>query len=318
MSAHPSATPAVSVILPTYNRAWCLRRAIVSVLAQTWTDFELLVVDDGSTDNTADVVASIGDARVRYIKAERNAGVSAARNLGVQQARAELIAFQDSDDEWRVEKLERLVGAVRADTGLVACGHICVDDMSMSFLGIDSPEEVLDVTGMVVLRLPGASRWLVRRQLVVDLGGFDVELDCFEDWELALRISERQRVLFVNQPLHLYSKTPDSLFAAESGYARNLKRILSRHGARLKADPMAWAFCCNLIGQSECQHGSSAEGRRWLLKAVAARPFSPRGWVNLLMSLFGAAAFRRYVRVARRLRARVAPAVRPRPHGQDG
>jgi len=100
------AQPHVSVILPTYNRSSTLREAMESVLEQTYEDLELIVVDDGSTDDTMDVVQSVRDPRVRYIRLAENRGVSHARNVGLAHARGVWVAFQDSDDLWRPAKLE--------------------------------------------------------------------------------------------------------------------------------------------------------------------------------------------------------------------
>jgi len=98
--------PTVSVVIPTYNRAELLTRAIDSVLAQTYDDFELLVVDDGSTDDTEAVVTAYDDDRVRYLAHETNRGANPARNTGIEAAEGEFVAFLDSDDEWRPRKLE--------------------------------------------------------------------------------------------------------------------------------------------------------------------------------------------------------------------
>src|SRR5262245_49867936 len=99
--------PMVTVVIPTRNRACVLRRAVDSVLRQTVTDFELIVVDDASTDGTEALVGSIRDSRVRYIKCRNGVGASAARNIGIRAARGRFVAFQDSDDEWLPAKLER-------------------------------------------------------------------------------------------------------------------------------------------------------------------------------------------------------------------
>src|SRR5688572_28062706 len=93
-------TPAVSVVIPVYNRPDAVRRAIQSVLGQTDQDFEIIVVDDGSTEAVAAAVASIPDRRVRLIRHDRNRGGSAARNTGIRASKAPLVAFLDSDDEW--------------------------------------------------------------------------------------------------------------------------------------------------------------------------------------------------------------------------
>jgi len=91
--------PTVSVIIPTYNRAHTIGRAIKSVLNQTYQDFEIIVVDDGSTDNTEEVVKSFRDKRIRYIQHKKNKGAAAARNTGIKSAKGKYIAFQDSDDD---------------------------------------------------------------------------------------------------------------------------------------------------------------------------------------------------------------------------
>ena len=101
--------PLVSVVLPTFNRERLLPRAINSVLNQTYKNLELIIVNDGSTDDTEKVVKGYSDKRIRYYKQELNKGGSAARNVGIKLARGELISFQDSDDEWLPEKLERQV-----------------------------------------------------------------------------------------------------------------------------------------------------------------------------------------------------------------
>ena len=107
-----AASPQVSVVIPTYNRAHILGRAIDSVLQQTHRDLELIIVDDGSSDGTAALVRGIEDPRVRYVH-QQNRGVSAARNRGIAEARAEWLAFLDSDDEWLPQKLERQFSALR-------------------------------------------------------------------------------------------------------------------------------------------------------------------------------------------------------------
>ncbi len=99
-------SPTVSVVIPTYNRAHLVGRAIQSVLNQTYHDFEIIIVDDGSIDNTEDVVKSLNDPSIRYTRHDQNRGGSAARNTGIKMARGEYVAFQDSDDEYLPEKVE--------------------------------------------------------------------------------------------------------------------------------------------------------------------------------------------------------------------
>lgn len=283
-----------------------------TVLAQTYENLELIVIDDGSNDGTEALVKSFKDSRVRYLRMIERGGVSKARNKGIEAARGELIAFQDSDDEWRVEKIARQIAVMceRPTAVLVVCGDMCINHYPMSFLGVESAATVLDFTDAVLLRLPGAPCWLVRRDAISAAGGFDAGITCFEDWELALRLTENGgRVWMVNEPLHLFQKTDASLFSTESTYARNLRLILNRHGERLRKAG-SYSGYANLLGQSECQYGSLREGRIWLLQAIKARPLALRGWLNLVMSMFGRNLFRLYIQNARVLRARFAPVVR--------
>ena len=115
----------VSVIIPTCNRAHLIGRAVKSVLAQTYRDIEVIIVDDGSTDNTEEVVKSFDDPRIRYVKLDVNKGAAAARNAGIRLARGGFVAFQDSDDEWCREKLADQMDSFRdlsMKTGVVFTG----------------------------------------------------------------------------------------------------------------------------------------------------------------------------------------------------
>lgn len=301
----------ISVVLPTRNRADTLARAIHSVLAQSYGNLELIVVDDASEDRTPELLAGIADRRLKVLRNPQRLGVSGARNRGVAEARGSWIAFQDSDDEWRLDKLAQQRAAAAQDVVLVLCGDFVVNDPGMSYLGVDRPEAVLDVTSHVVSRIPGAPCWLARRAAILEAGGFDTAMNCFEDWELALRLSQRGRVMMVNEPLAIRQRTPGSLFSTEQNFIPNLRHIFARHGERLRQHPAIWSFYCNLLGQTLCQFDACREGRAWFVTALRASPRSPRSWANLLMSCAGSAVFRRYTMLARRMRARYAASQRP-------
>src|SRR5262249_37649013 len=125
MNTSAPTNPRVSVVMPTHDRADTVARAVQSVLVQTFQDLELIVVDDGSTDNTSAVLAALADPRLRVLRLDDNCGVSHARNIGVGAARGELLAFLDSDDEWLPEKLAAQVACHDATTSpsLVYCRH---------------------------------------------------------------------------------------------------------------------------------------------------------------------------------------------------
>ena len=306
----------VSVVLPTYKRAGTIARAVRSVLAQTHSELELIIVDDGPDDGTAAIIGAIGDARVRYLRFPQRMGVSRARNVGMDAAKGELIAFQDSDDEWRVEKLARQVAAIQArpDASLVGCGYFIPEDPGHSLLGMDAPESVVDITSQVFSHLPGCQCWLTRRSALKQAGDWDTTLDCFEDWELGVRLSLIGRVLLVNEPLVIKPMTPGSLFSDEH-FARNLKRILARHEAHRRAHPKAWTYHTNLLAQSEALHGSMTEARRWFRESIAGNPSGLRAWTSLVATFLGPHAFAFYLRSAKAFRARFPTPVRPRLAG---
>ena len=122
----------VSVIIPTYNREKLVSRSIQSVLDQTYQDYEIIVVDDASIDNTEKVVKSFNDVRIRFLRSNLNKGGSAARNMGIIAANGEYIAFLDSDDEWLPEKLEKQISILKnlksLEWGGIYCGHILISN----------------------------------------------------------------------------------------------------------------------------------------------------------------------------------------------
>jgi GT2 family glycosyltransferase len=196
--------PTVSVVIPTYNSAAFLRGAIQSVLSQTYSDFEVIVVDDGSTDNTESVAHSFGD-RVSYVKQE-NKGAGAARNHGIKRSQGKYVAFLDSDDLWLPGKLteqiplldrESKIGLVYSDWAVVpeqgeaepsylrnrpaASGHVFDELIQCGFIL--------------------TSGTVVRRSCLDDVGYFDETLSIAQDYDLWLRICYRWKVALVNKPL---------------------------------------------------------------------------------------------------------------------
>jgi glycosyltransferase involved in cell wall biosynthesis len=193
--------PEISVIIPTYNRSEFLREAIASVLAQTYRDFELIVVDDGSEDDTAAVVREF--AGVRYVF-QPNRGVSAARNRGVALTSGSLLAFLDSDDLWQPRKLERQVAFLSA----YPHARICQTEELWLRHGVRvNPHVKHRKTGgdifapSLSLCLVNPSAVMLRRELFEQVGGFDESLPACEDYDLWLRIAVQEPVHLIESPL---------------------------------------------------------------------------------------------------------------------
>jgi glycosyltransferase involved in cell wall biosynthesis len=202
--------PLVSVIVPTYNRAGIIRETIENIFEQTYTNIELIIVDDGSTDDTQRILRSYGQ-RIQWI-AQNNAGPAAARNRGLQLARGEIIAFQDSDDAWHPTKIERQVSLLqRAGESAVCC--ICnsfVHSYGTVKLSFDraplnppieegiwlNPAEMF-ATRFVLFNQAAA----IRRNVLERIGGFDESLRLLEDLDLALRVSLEGPWTFIREPL---------------------------------------------------------------------------------------------------------------------
>jgi glycosyltransferase involved in cell wall biosynthesis len=200
----------VSVIIPTYNFGRFVKESIQSVLVQTIGLLEIIVIDDGSTDDTAEVVTSIKDERLRYVRQE-NAGVSAARNRGAAESRGEYIAFCDADDVWEPTKLEKQIALFEADReiGLVDCGMREFNDETGQTIGfyLDGgsgwvADALLLWEGPVVVG-PGGTI-VVTREAFDTIGGFDERQKVGEDWDFCYRVARKYKVGFVPEPLVNY------------------------------------------------------------------------------------------------------------------
>lgn len=188
--------PLVSVIIPTYNRSQLLKQAIASVLSQTFADLEIWVVNDGSIDDTGEVVVAIGDPRVHYIY-QVNSGLAAARNAGIRQAQGAYVAFLDDDDLWLAEKLERQVALFeqQPDLGLVTCGYQTINGQGVKLSEVRPwtwrPELTLNTWLFSCPTVPSAVMvrrdWLVKAELFDE--GISRQACGAEDWDLWLRLA---------------------------------------------------------------------------------------------------------------------------------
>lgn len=225
--------PLISVILPTCNRASLLQRAIQSVRSQSDDNFEIVVVDDCSTDDTASVVTSIRDDRLRYLRHETNKGGAAARNTGIRSARGEIIAFLDDDDEWLPEKLERqkrLLGRfdavicasrIRGKKSIEGHGrsHITLRDLKRGYMG------------------GGTSSLIVRAEVLKHVR-FDESLPAGQDWDLLIRIAKQYRVGYLDEALVIYSdeghaRISNKLSQMPISEIQERMRVLYKHRAYL-------------------------------------------------------------------------------------
>ncbi len=202
----PGNAPRVSVVIPAFNAVKTLEATVNSVLAQTVREIEIIVVDDGSTDGTLKLASSFRDDRLRAVH-QQNAGVSAARNVGLRSATGDYVAFLDSDDLWLPEKLAKQLALIESDRTIsaVQSGVFFVDD-DLNVLSVRRCTDTGDAfrESLLFRNLPAfPSTLLVNREQLLRLGGFDESLVILEDWDLAVRLS-RKGFRSIEEPLGLY------------------------------------------------------------------------------------------------------------------
>ena len=205
--------PNVSVVIPAYNAMNYLPETVESVLRQSFTDFEVLIIDDGSSDHIVQWASQIADHRVRLISQE-NQGVSAARNTGITQAHGEYIAFLDADDLWELTKLEKQVRCLdnNPTVGLVHTWMLLVDEQGKSTGRVMKSNGEGDIWKQLVERnIIACPSVIVRRCCFEAVGIFDINLRSIEDWDMWLRIASRYPFAVIKEPLAYYRQLPGSL-----------------------------------------------------------------------------------------------------------
>lgn len=222
----------VSVILPTYNCAHFLPGSLESVLSQTYDFYEIIVIDDGSTDNTKEVLNQLMQ-KIRYIHLEQNRGLPAARNIGIQSAQGKYIAFLDADDLWLPEKLQTDMEYFdkHPDVSMVYSRHTNIDENGV----------VLD--GEIKRRLPSgnifiqlfseqnfiiSSSVVVRKDVFETTGLFDEQLFNCQDWDMWLRIAFYFKVAGINKPLVKYRHNPRSLSKNRDNVLKYQKQVIDK------------------------------------------------------------------------------------------
>ncbi len=297
---------AVTAIITTFNRERFLDAAIRSVVSQTYGDFELLVLDNSSSDGTAALVGRWTDPRVRYVR-HAPLTIAAARNLGVRTASGEFVAFLDDDDEWLPEKLERQVGAFRrapSGVGLVYGGFTRIDERGAA-AGTHRPT----LRGRILPALlaqgdaftGSASNPMMRAEVLRALGGFNEALATSEDWELYLRLAEEYEVELVPDVLVRIRAHRDARLGDRIDEARKVEElVLGRYGPRMSA-PLRSLYL-RKIGGKLCRTGALREGRARIRQAISIDPLNPLAYAQYGLSFLGRGTYGRLHSVYRRLR----------------
>ena len=222
----------VSVIIPTYNRAHLIKRSALSVLNQTYSNLELIIVDDGSTDNTEKIVKSINDDRVIYIK-QPNQGACAARNNGINHAKGEFIAFHDSDDVWHQDKLEKQLETLRrTKADLVVCGCVGISPIRRTKVFLKYSNSFLDNEKWPFAI--GTQTFFGKCNVFKNIK-FDIEILRWQDFEILTRIQEKYKIYCSEDLLVDYYMQDDSISKGYKNLLKTLEYVFysNRHSIKL-------------------------------------------------------------------------------------
>jgi glycosyltransferase involved in cell wall biosynthesis len=293
----------VSVVIPAYNRAETLSRAIDSVLAQTFEDFEIIVVDDGSTDETPAVVESYDDDRIDYRRLDRNRGANIARNRGIKIAEGDLLSFLDSDDELHPEHLERVVERFWESSdhcaGVYTSFESVIDGRLIDVsIASDSEITATDIRkGNIVGTL---SCTTFEAEVFEEIGNFDEELPSGQDLDFYIRVLESRSMVGIEDILVTKHQLEDSIGKDIERKREGFKQIREKHGDNLSAEYKSKQY--RVEGQLYAIEGELNRARDRFQNALRLHPKSPITYYFYFTSLFGSRVFTAALSVARRIR----------------
>lgn len=269
--------PDVTVLVPTRNRSRFLRRALQSVLQQDDADFEVVVVDDASTDGTARMVEGLGDPRVQLLRLRHRSGVAAARNAGIEAAGGRWVAFLDDDDVWAPQKLRKQQDrAAETNASLVYTGVVLLDEdgAALEPVRLVEPDEL--IPGLLETNLVGTpSSVLADAELVRRVGAFDEQLESLADWDLWIRLVDAAPAALSPEYLSGYTLHREGIhlqsparMRTEMAYLRRKHQALGRrHGVK----PVGSAFQLWLASRYRRSGQTAAAARLYLAAGLATR-----------------------------------------------
>lgn len=292
--------PKVSVILPTYNRASYLYSAIKSVLNQTFKDFEIIIVDDASTDNTKQIIDKFDDRRIYYIRHKENKGGSAARNTGIKRSKGEFIAFLDDDDLWMPNKLEKQLNFINNN-----------HEISVVYTGAWVINKHGKITDIITPSLRGnifpkllkknyigsCSTVLIKKECINRVGLFDENLSASQDFDLWIRLAKHYYFDYINEPLFFYRVHEKRITTNPQKRLRAKKLLYTKHSEeldRLVDNTQArkiLGFWHYVLGVLYCQCGEIGQGKKELIMAIRNDPSSIPYYARLLFAFSGSTIF---------------------------
>ncbi len=291
--------PKVSVIIISYNRAQLLKVAMQTVFDQTFEDFELLIIDDGSPDDTENTVKAFHDPRLRYIKHAQNQGEGAARNSGVQHAEGEYIAFLDDDDEWLPNKLQLQVELLDAQPKHVGFVHSAlINFYADTGEEVEKKRPVETVSGKVFDRLLQdnfviLSTVMARKECFDAAGPFDLSIPAGLDYDMWVRISQNYEFAYIDTPLIKYRIHRNNLGSNFGLQIRGQEAFFNKYHAYISTPGKPNSIRYFKLGLLYCFTNDFKTARRIYLKSIRLYPLNPKPYAGFLMTFLGPWAYRK-------------------------
>lgn len=309
----------ISIIIPSYNRADLLPRAIDSLLNQTHRPDQIIVVDDASTDNTSEVLASYRD-EIMAVKHPVNRGLSGARNTGIQHVTGEVVTFLDSDDILLPASIEKRLSLLESlpDVSVVYSDVMLVDEQGKALARYSELEPGSQPSGnvfheFILHNLMPVHGFMFRRSCLDKVGGFDIQVPQVADYDFWLRMASHYQFLYLDEPLAYYYVHSSMMTRVEQpemqqAWLKVHRRIFDMGAFRqLTAYQKSRAYSTH--GTRYAQLGDFPQARHWYLKALTTEPFSPRPYLLLLLTVLGKDGFNWVVKRFRGLRRKTAEQV---------
>lgn len=281
----------VSVIIPTYNRSGVLPRAIDSVLNQTYNKFEIIVVDDGSSDNTQEIMESYSDNRIKYVYHETNKGANAARNEGVRRSSGKYISYLDSDDWFLPDYLQKVVDTLDGSPDTIAgafTGFKMMEGGSVRFS--KSHKGVFKLSHL----LPGNSIGTFsvstfKKDIYNHVGYPDEQMESAQDLDFYIRVLDKYNMIGIDSYLVGYDMNTSGISDNMESKISGQEALINKHESKLTGKDMSEIYLSR--GKSYAQNGRVCDGISSFIKSIRFNPFDWKGYYHVLFLMFGSQVF---------------------------
>lgn len=281
----------VSVIIPTYNRAYSIRNAISSIISQTHPVKEIIVIDDNSSDNTEEVVKSINYNNLIYLRNSVNKGASFSRNIGINHSTSDLIAFLDSDDTWTKDKIKlQLDYMEKYDLDIVS---------SLMKINQDNGNHTIwpKITSQgdciirefypktLLINYFGTPSILLKKNIFYKINGFDENLPRWQDWDLIIRLSKIGKIGIINKELVIVNQSKDSITIKKDLLNKAVKHFLQKYDVDISnLEPTFQSKIFAKYSRFFAQAENFKEARKLALKSILKFPFHISPYFSLIIS----------------------------------